>query len=66
MSDRQDPNVREQVIEPKPGHHDAPMPDKPIGTQQVRQGETSGRVRWVLGVSLLLVIILFILAYVVA
>jgi hypothetical protein len=32
-------------------------------TDEVRQGETSGRVRWVLGVSLVLVVLAMIVVY---
>jgi hypothetical protein len=65
MSDRNpDGPTREQVIEPPAGHHAAPMPERPIGTTAVRQGATVGHVRWVLLISLVLVIVGFILAYV--
>lgn len=55
--------VREQVIEPKPGHHAAPMPARPIDTTAVRQGATTGHMRWVLLTSLVLVVVAFVLAY---
>jgi hypothetical protein len=65
MSDRNpDGPAREQVIEPPAGHHAAPMPERPISTTDVRQGTTVGHVRWVLLISLVLVIVAFILAYV--
>ncbi|MFC4167448.1 hypothetical protein [Teichococcus aestuarii] len=63
MSDtKNDPPARERVIEPPPGHHSAPMPDKPIDTTQARQGVTFGHMRWVLLISLVLVIVAFALA----
>ncbi|MDQ1078800.1 hypothetical protein [Pseudoroseomonas cervicalis] len=60
MSDTSDKPARERVIEPPPGHHAAPMPDKPIPTNEARQGVTLGRVRWVLLISLVLVVLGFI------
>ncbi|EFH10147.1 hypothetical protein ACFFMP_09220 [Pseudoroseomonas cervicalis] len=60
MSDTSDKPARERVIEPPAGHHEAPMPDKPIPTNEARQGVTIGRVRWVLLISLVLVVLGFI------
>lgn len=63
MSDaRDDTPARERVIEPPPGHHEAPMPEKPIPTTQARQGVTFGHMRWVLLASLALVIVALIVA----
>lgn len=63
MSDtNKDMPARERVIEPPPGPHQAPMPEKPIPTTKVRQGVTFGHMRWVLLASLILVIVAFILA----
>lgn len=63
MSDtRNDPPARERVIEPPPGNHSAPMPDKPIPTNEARQGVTFGQMRWVLAISLVLVVVAFALA----
>ncbi|MCI0754055.1 hypothetical protein [Teichococcus vastitatis] len=64
MSHSQNDTPREQVIQPPPGKHEAPMPENPVGTDQARQGETSGRVRWVLGAGVVLVVIAFVLAFV--
>ncbi|KAA2214885.1 hypothetical protein [Teichococcus oryzae] len=64
MSHSDNDNPREKVIEPPPGKHQAPMPEHPVNPQNARQGETTGRVRWVLGASLVLVVIAFALAFV--
>lgn len=63
MSDTKDDRpARERVIEPPPGHHEAPMPEKPISTTKARQGVTFGHMRWVLLISLILVIVAFVMA----
>ncbi|WBV41935.1 hypothetical protein [Pseudoroseomonas cervicalis] len=60
MSDTSDKPARERVIEPPAGHHAAPMPEKPVPTNEARQGVTLGRVRWILLISLVLVVLGFI------
>ena len=62
MSDTSDKPARERIIEPPAGHHAAPMPEHPIPTTEARQGVTTGRVRWVLLASLVLVVLGFIVS----
>jgi len=64
MSDSNNPPARERVIEPPVGPHSAPMPEHPVSATEARQGATTGRVRWVLLVSLILVIVAFALAWI--
>jgi len=62
MADTDTKPMREGAIEPPPGHHEVPMPARPIETEQVRQGATTGHMRWVLLISLVLVVTGLILA----
>ncbi|WP_419896717.1 hypothetical protein [Roseomonas sp. USHLN139] len=62
MADSDTRPMRERAIDPPPGHHEVPMPEKPIETTQARQGVTLGRMRWVLLISLILVVLGFILS----
>lgn len=55
---------REHVIEPPPGPHSVPMPEKPMEATSARQGQPVGHVRWMLIIGLAVVIVAFILAYV--
>lgn len=66
MADTDTKPARERVIEPPAGHHEAPMPNRPIGTTDVRQGVTFGHMRWVLAISLVLVVVGFIISAVVS
>jgi hypothetical protein len=53
-------------VRDNPSRKEITMSDKPPivkSTDEVRQGETSGRVRWVLGVSLVLVVLAMIVVY---
>jgi hypothetical protein len=62
MADNESRPMRESVIEPPSGSHSAPMPEKPIGTTNARQGVTLGHMRWVLLASLILIVLGFVLA----
>ncbi|MDJ0389922.1 hypothetical protein QMO56_17585 [Roseomonas sp. E05] len=64
MSDTHNRPPRERAIEPPPGPHAAPMPEKPLDATPARQGRTTGRVRWILLASIALVILAFALAWV--
>jgi len=44
-------------------HREAPMPDKPMSPTKARQGVTLGHMRWVLLISLILVVIGMIVAF---
>ncbi|ONG43853.1 hypothetical protein BKE38_28640 [Pseudoroseomonas deserti] len=66
MADTDTKPMRESAIEPPPGHHEVPMPERPIETNRVRQGVTFGHMRWVLLASLVLVVLGLILARVVS
>ncbi|HWL83283.1 MAG TPA: hypothetical protein VNR89_20215 [Roseomonas sp.] len=66
MSDTHNHPPRERAIEPPLGPHSAPMPEKPLDATPARQGRTTGRVRWVLLISVVLVILAFAIAWVVA
>lgn len=53
---------------PRPGtppdtHREPPMPEKPMSPTRARQGVTLGHMRWVLLISLILVVVGMILAY---
>ncbi|MCQ4158442.1 hypothetical protein NON00_00680 [Roseomonas sp. GC11] len=62
-----EPPRREGAIEPPAtGHSRARMPEHPLETEQARQGSTLGHMRWVLLVSLVLVVLGFILSAVIS
>jgi hypothetical protein len=48
---------------PDPAHNE---PQRPMTATDARQGRMTGRVRWILGVSITLAIIAMIIAYLVA
>ncbi|MXP62166.1 hypothetical protein E0493_02215 [Roseomonas sp. M0104] len=62
MSDTPNRPPRERAIDPPPGPHAAPMPEKPLDATPARQGRTTGHVRWILLISIVLVILAFIVA----
>jgi hypothetical protein len=57
-------STREGAAQPVDNGREAPMPDRPIGKTAVRGGVTLGHMRWVLGASLLLVIVAMALAFI--
>jgi hypothetical protein len=54
--------TREGAAQPRADHREVPMPDRPLDTQAARGATTTGRVRYILPISIALAVIGFFLA----
>jgi hypothetical protein len=59
------PSTREGAVQPRVTDRHAPMPERPLGTEAARQGQTLGHVRWVLVISLVLAVGAMVIAWLV-
>jgi hypothetical protein len=59
------PTTREGAVQPRATDRHAPMPEHPMSGTEARQGYTTGHVRWVLVISVILAVAGMVIAWLV-